>query len=124
MRCKAPAKEGGKHLHAHDKAFHKGKACFFEQGPCSAHMVLINSSAPALGRFAELLVLNRDFMIPNLLSYQLCWLFVVNYERTVGGGGLCLHLSTKMLLIYCWNKLLVQLWGHLSYTAFVQNYEA
>lgn len=61
MRCKALAKGGG-HLHAHDKVFHKGEACFFEQGPCSAHMVLINSSGPAFGAFAELLVLNKDFI--------------------------------------------------------------
>lgn len=53
---------GGKHLHADDKAFHKGEACCFEQGPCSAHMVLINGSGPAFGTFAELLVLNKDFI--------------------------------------------------------------
>lgn len=47
-------KRGGeKHLHAHDKASHKEEACFFEQGPCSAHMVLINSSRQAFCKFPE-----------------------------------------------------------------------
>lgn len=53
-------KRGGeKHLHAHDKASHKEEACFFEQGPCSAHMVLINSSRPAFCKFPERPVLKQ-----------------------------------------------------------------
>lgn len=59
MRCKVPTKGGGEHLHAHDKASHKGEACFFEQGPCSAHMVLINSSRPAFCKFPEVPVLKK-----------------------------------------------------------------
>lgn len=50
---------GGGHLHADDKALHKGEACFFEQGPCSAHMVLINCSEPAFCKFAELQSLKK-----------------------------------------------------------------
>lgn len=90
------SKRGGKHLHADDKAFHKEEACFFEQGPCSAHMVLINKSGSAFGTFAELLVLNKDFIwMWQTCSFTNC---VNNYEKTVGFFVVvCGLTSAKML---------------------------
>lgn len=55
-------KERKKHLHPHDKVFHRGGAGIFERGPSFPHMVLINSWGPDFWKYGQHEVL-KDFYL-------------------------------------------------------------
>lgn len=55
-------KERKKHLHPHDKVFHKGGAGFFEWRPSFPHMVLINSWGPDFLKYGQHEV-SKDFYL-------------------------------------------------------------